>query len=162
MVRLRINNTYCILEQNIPTTLLVLNCGCKYAIGVISLCVILKIYIWIYREYWKVVIIKGKFNQIRQRWRAHCFFTIMNIKRKGTFQFCFPGLIGIHRNTNWFFLKCCESFLRKSSVCGFDRPWDMFWIFSGYDTFIMFQKNFRPKDFFWNIILVANYDKNVF
>ena len=46
---------------------------------------------------------------------AHTFFTIMNIKRKGTFQFCFPWLLGIHRNPNWKeFLKCCESFWGNS------------------------------------------------
>ena len=41
---------------------------------------------------------------------SHCFFTIMNIKRKDTFQFCFPGLLNIHTNPNWKeFLKRCES-----------------------------------------------------
>ena len=26
------------------------------------------------------------------------FFTIMNTQKKGAFQFCFPGLLGIHEN----------------------------------------------------------------
>ena len=34
---------------------------------------------------------------------SHCFFTILNIKRKGNFQFCFPSLLGIHRN--WKIVK---------------------------------------------------------
>ena len=33
-------------------------------------------------------------------WLAHYLFTIMNTQKKGNFQFCFPGLLGIHRNPN--------------------------------------------------------------
>ena len=38
---------------------------------------------WCYQSYWSY---------------SHCFFTIMNTQKKGNFQFCFPGLLGIHRN----------------------------------------------------------------
>ena len=73
--------------------------------------------------------------------------------KKDTFQFCFSGLLGIHRNPKWKeFLKYHESFLRKSSVCtltdlnpGFGGLWNMLWIFFGYGTFIMLQKeSFGP------------------
>ena len=29
---------------------------------------------------------------------THYLFTIMNTQKKDNFQFCFPGLLGIHRN----------------------------------------------------------------
>ena len=29
---------------------------------------------------------------------THYLFTIMDTQKKGTFKFCFPGLLGIHRN----------------------------------------------------------------
>ena len=78
-------------------------------------------------------------------------------------------MLGIHKNPNWKeFLKCCESFLRKSSVCtltylnpGFGGPWDMLWIFLGYSTFIILTSKevFWPKNF-WSIMKVP-YPKNI-
>ena len=78
------------------------------------------------------------------------------IERNGTLKFCFPGLLAIHRNPNCKeFSNCCKSFLRKSSVCnltdlnpGFGKPWDMLWLFFGFGTFIMLQKeSFGQKQF---------------
>ena len=66
------------------------------------------------------------------------------------------GFLGIHRNPNCKeFSKCCEAFLRKSSVCTltdlnpvFGKPWDMLWLFFGFGTFIMLQKkSFGQKQF---------------
>ena len=53
------------------------------------------------------------------------------------------------------FFKCCESFLRKSSVCtftdlnpGFCGPWNILLIFLGYGTFVMLKKKpFGQKKF---------------
>ena len=76
------------------------------------------------------------------------FFTIMNTKKMGTFQFCFPGLLGIHTIPNWKeVLKSCEPFWRKSQFStltylnlGFGGPWHLFAIFFVNVNFIMFQK----------------------
>ena len=81
----------------------------------------------------------------------------MNHQRISTFWFCSPVLLGIHRNLNWKeFLKSCESFLRKVSVCtltdlypGFDGPWKKLWIFFVNGTFIMPLKKSFGKKFFW-------------
>ena len=55
------------------------------------------------------------------------FFTIMNTQKKGTFWFCFPGLLGIHRNPKWKdFFKSREFFFEKSLCLYFD--WQKFWI----------------------------------
>ena len=48
---------------------------------------------------------------------SHCFFTIMNTPKKGNFQFCFPGLLGIHS----------ESFLKKVSVRRSYFDWPKSW-----------------------------------
>ena len=87
----------------------------------------------------------------------HYLFTIMNTPKKGTFQFCFPGLLGIHRNPKWKeFLRSRESFLKKVSICtltdlnpGFGGPWVKFWIFLVNGTFIMLQKKSFGQKNFW-------------
>ena len=81
----------------------------------------------------------------------------MNTQKKGNFQFCFPGLLGIHRNPkSKEFFKSRESFLKKVSVCtltdlnpGFGGPWKKLWIFFVYGTFIMPQKRSFGRNFFW-------------
>ena len=88
---------------------------------------------------------------------THYLFTIMNTQKKGTFQFCFPGLLGIHRNPKWKeFLRSCESFLKKVSICtltdlnpGFDGPWKKLWIFFVNGTFLMPQKKSFGQKIFW-------------
>ena len=78
-------------------------------------------------------------------------------QKRAPSNFAFLGLLGIHSNPNWKeFLKCCESFLRKSSVCtltdlnpGFGGPWDILWIFLGYGPFIMLQKKSFGRNIFW-------------
>ena len=66
--------------------------------------------------------------------------------KKDTFQFCFPGLLGIQRNPNWKeFLKSCESFLKKSQFFtftlidlnpGFGRPWLILKVVFPYSIFL--------------------------
>ena len=81
----------------------------------------------------------------------------MNTQKKGTFQFCFPGLLGIHRNPKWKeFLRSCESFLKKVSICtltdlnpGFGGPWNKLQIILVNDTFIMPQKKSFGQKNFW-------------
>ena len=69
---------------------------------------------------------------------------IMNIKRKGTFQFCFPGLLGIHRNPNWKeCLKCCESLLENPQFV----LWPQNWLWT-YFTFDMIRKCGRLINWF--------------
>ena len=87
---------------------------------------------------------------------THYLFTIMNTQKKGTFQFCFPGLLQIHRNPKWKeFLRSRESFLKKVSICtltdlnpGFGGPWNKLQIILVNGTFIMPQnKSFGQKNF---------------
>ena len=81
----------------------------------------------------------------------------MNTQKKGTFQFCFPGLLGIHRNPKWKeFLRSCESFLKKVSICtltdlnpGFGGPWNKLQIILVNGTFIMPQKKSFGQKNFW-------------
>ena len=88
---------------------------------------------------------------------SHCFFRIMNIKRKGTFQFCFPGLLGIHSNPNWKeIFEMLWILFEKILSLYFDCPkswiWrnrDVLWIFLGYGTFILLQKKFFDNFFFF-------------
>ena len=88
---------------------------------------------------------------------SHYIFTIMNHQRISTFQFCFPVLLGIHRNPNKKeFLKSCESFLRKSQFSkmrylnpGFGGPWDMLGIFFVNVIFITLQKKSFGQKKFW-------------
>ena len=76
----------------------------------------------------------------------------MNTQKKGTFQFCFPGLLGIHRNPKWKeFLRSRESFLKKVSICtltdlnpGFGGPWNKLQIILVSGTFIMPQSLETP------------------
>ena len=82
----------------------------------------------------------------------------MNTQKKGTFQFCFPGLLGIHRNPKWKeFLRSRKSFLKKVSICtltdlnpGLGGPWNKLQIILVNGTFIMPQV-FWPK-FFLNFM----------
>ena len=86
----------------------------------------------------------------------HTVFLQLWISKKGTFQFCVSGLLGIHKNPNWKeFLKCCESFLRQSSVCtltylnpGFGGPWDMLGIFFVNIKFITLHRSLLENFFF--------------
>ena len=88
---------------------------------------------------------------------SHCFFTIMNTPKKGNLQFCFPGLLGIHRNPKWKkFLKSRESFLKKVPICtltdlntGFGGPWNKLQIILVNGTFIMPQKKSFGQKNFW-------------
>ena len=81
----------------------------------------------------------------------------MNIQKKGTFQFCFPGLLGIHRNPKWKeFLKSRESFLKKVPICTltdlntrFGGPWNKLQIILVNGTFIMPQKKSFGQKKFW-------------
>ena len=81
----------------------------------------------------------------------------MNTWKKGTFQFCFPGLLGIHRNPKWKeFLKSRESFLKKVPICtltdlntGFGGPWNKLQIILVNGTFIMPQKKYFGQKKFW-------------
>ena len=54
----------------------------------------------------------------RNHIRIHTIFWNYEYEKKGhILKFCFPGLLGDHINPNWKeVLKCCKSFLRKSSV----------------------------------------------
>ena len=36
-------------------------------------------------------------NQVRAK--SHCYFIRLNPRKKGTFKFCLPALLGIHRNS---------------------------------------------------------------
>ena len=88
---------------------------------------------------------------------AHYLFTIMNTQKKDTLRFCFPGLLGIHRNPKWKeFSKSRESFLKKVPICtltdlntGFGGPWNKLQIILVNGTFIMPQKKFFGQTIFW-------------
>ena len=44
---------------------------------------------------------------------THCYFIILNSRKKGTFKFCLPALLGIHRNSKQKeFFRSSEGFLR--------------------------------------------------
>ena len=81
----------------------------------------------------------------------------MNTQKKGTLQFCFPGLLGILRNPKWKeFLRSCESFLKKVSICtltdlnpGFGGPWKKLWKFFVNGTSIMPQAKSFGQTKFW-------------
>ena len=88
---------------------------------------------------------------------SHYLFTIMNTQKKGTFQFCFLGLLEIHRNPKWKeFLRSRESFLKKVSICtltdlnpGFGGPWNKLQIILVNGTFIMPEKKSVGQKIFW-------------
>ena len=88
---------------------------------------------------------------------SHWFFYNYEHPKKGKFQFCFPGLLGIHRNPKWKeFLKSRESFLKKVPICtltdlntGFGGPWNKLQIILVNGTFIMPQKKTFGQKKFW-------------
>ena len=84
-------------------------------------------------------------------------FIILNIKRMDTFQFCFLGLLPIHRNRNWKeFLKSCESFLENLSFLQLmTLPKLKNWQNGTFEPMHEIQKLFRLKDFFRSIIKVT-------
>ena len=44
---------------------------------------------------------------------AHCYFIRLNPRKKGTFKFCLPALLGIHRNSKQKeFFRSSKGFLR--------------------------------------------------
>ena len=44
---------------------------------------------------------------------THCYFIRLNPRKKGTFKFCLPALLGIHRNSKQKeFFRSSEGFLR--------------------------------------------------
>ena len=86
---------------------------------------------------------------------AHCYFTRLNPRKKGTFYFCLPALLRIHRNSKQKeFFRSSEVFLRAAlTEDGHPGP---LWKIAKMALFnpCMEFENFGPNALFWCTVKV--------